>query len=227
MEYTSRVAACLRFAGSRRPAELDTLLQRISYRVGRYLVRAGLLVRDIENSYLSLEASETTAMDDLVGHSVTYRIAMGPHQGRKAFTLQTMPARTDVRLDSGLAKVAGFSLHCGVAAAAHQREKLARLCRYVSRPALAVERLSLTRQGHVRYRLKTPYRDGTTHIILEPLDFIARLTALVPTPRVNLTRFHGVFAPNHNLRAAVTPAQAADRAVARARPGPPPNAMLR
>jgi hypothetical protein len=61
--------------------------------------------------------------------------------------------------------------------------------------------------GHVRYELKTPYRDGTTHVILEPLDFIARLVALVPKPRVNLTRFHGVFAPNSAHRARVTPAK--------------------
>jgi len=154
-------------------AELDALLERISQRVGRYLERAGLLVRDTENSYLSLESAETTAMDDLRGHSITYRIAMGARQGRKAFTLQTVPARTDEQLDSGLAKAAGFSLHCGVAAGAHQREKLERLCRYISRPALAIERLTLTRQGNVRYQLKTPYRDGTTHIILEPLDFRA------------------------------------------------------
>jgi hypothetical protein len=55
--------------------------------------------------------------------------------------------------------------------------------------------------------LKTPYRDGTTHVIFEPLDFIARLAALVPKPRVNLTRFHGVFAPNSGYRARVTPAK--------------------
>jgi hypothetical protein len=69
------------------------------------------------------------------------------------------------------------------------------------------KRLSLTAQGKVRYELKTPYRDGTTHIIFEPLDFIARLAALVPKPRVNLTRFHGVFAPNSKHRALVTPAK--------------------
>lgn len=40
----------------------------------------------------------------------------------------------------------------------------------------------------------------------QPLDFIARLAALVPPPRVHLTRFHGVFAANAALRAAVTPA---------------------
>jgi len=54
---------------------------------------------------------------------------------------------------------------------------------------------------------KTPYRDGTTHVIFEPLDFIARLVALVPKPRVNLPRFHGVFAPNSAHRARVTPAK--------------------
>ena len=62
--------------------------------------------------------------------------------------------------------------------------------------AVSEKRLSLTANGNVCYQLKTPYRDGTTHVIFEPLDFIARLAALVPRPRVNLTRFHGVFAPN-------------------------------
>jgi len=77
---------------------------------------------------------------------------------------------------------------------------------YISRPAVAEERLSLTAGGNIRYRLKTPYQDGTTHVIFEPLDFIARLAALVPKPRVNLTRFHGVSAPHSQHRAWVTPA---------------------
>jgi hypothetical protein len=55
--------------------------------------------------------------------------------------------------------------------------------------------------GRIRYTLKTPYRDGTTHVLFEPLDFLARLAALVPNPKVNLTRYHGVFAPNHRLSA--------------------------
>ncbi len=100
----------------------------------------------------------------------------------------------------------GFSLHAGVYIAPSQREKLERLCRYVSRPPVATERLALTVSGHVRYALKTPYRDGTTHIVLEPLDLMARLAALVPPPRMHLTRFHGVFAAHSKLRAAVTPA---------------------
>ena len=63
-----------------------------------------------------------------------------------------------------------------------------------------------TSGGRIRYQLKTPYRDGTTHVFFLPLDFIARLAVLVPKPRVNLTRFHGVLAPNSKYRVFVTPA---------------------
>jgi hypothetical protein len=55
--------------------------------------------------------------------------------------------------------------------------------------------------------LKTPYRDGTTHVFFDPIDFIGKLAALIPPPRLNLTRFYGVFAPNSNLRAQVTASQ--------------------
>jgi hypothetical protein len=79
------------------------------------------------------------------------------------------------------------------------------VARYITRPPVAIERLSLTPQGNIRYELKTAYRDGTTHVIFEPLDFIARLASLVPPPRVNLTRYHGVFSAHHRLRAQIVP----------------------
>ncbi len=54
------------------------------------------------------------------------------------------------------------------------------------RAAVVTQRLSMTRYGRVRYALKTPYSDGTPQVLLEPLDFIARLVALVPLkPVVN------------------------------------------
>lgn len=58
----------------------------------------------------------------------------------------------------------------------------------------------------MRYQLKTPWKNGTTHAEFEPVDFIAKLAALMPPPRTHLTRFHGIFAPNANLRAQLTPA---------------------
>ena len=196
-------------AGSRhRPASNSRNWHIIAQRVGRFLERQGLLERDAENSYLASDTVDEDPMTQLQGHSITYRIAVGPQQGRKVFTLQTLPAcDPEDQFGDMPGLVAGFSLHAGVAAKAHQRNKLERLRRYISRPAISEKRLSLTSGGKVRYELKTLYRDGTTHVIFEPLDFIARLAALVPSPRVNLTRFHGVFAPNSKHRALVTPAK--------------------
>jgi hypothetical protein len=62
--------------------------------------------------------------------------------------------------------------------------------------------------------LKTPYRDGTTQIIMEPLEFMQRLAALVPRPRLHLIRFHGVLAPNAKLRSAIVPSSTATEATA-------------
>jgi hypothetical protein len=132
----------------------------------------------------------------------------GSQQGRKVFTLQTLPdCSSGSPGTSKVGQVAGFSLHAGVATKSNERAKLERLCRYITRPAVSTKRLSMTRNGRVRYELKTPWRNGTTHVIFEPLDFISRLVSLVPKPRVNLTRFHGVFAPNSKYRALVTPAK--------------------
>jgi hypothetical protein len=147
-------------------------------------------------------------MPQILGNSVSYRIAVGPQQGRKAFMIRTI--RPLDRPDPGLERVAkanGFSLHAGVSCEGKQRDKRERLCRYIARPAVAVPRLSLSSTGKVVYTLKTPYRDGTTQVAFDPVDFIARLAALVPKPRVNLTRYHGVLAPNHRWRGLVTPAK--------------------
>jgi len=80
------------------------------------------------------------------------------------------------RPDPGLERVAkanGFSLHAGVSCEGHQREKRERLFRYIAR-------LSLSCTGKIIYTLKTPYRDGTTQVAVDPVDFIARLAALAP-----------------------------------------------
>jgi len=191
--------------------ELTKLTHTIASRVARYLERQGLLERDTGHSYLTPEAVDSSNEDpsnQLFGSSITYRIAVGPQQGRKVLTLQTLPDYESENLSSiSLGETAGFSLHAGVATRANERARLERLCRYITRPAVSTKGLSLTRNGQVRYELKTPWHNGTTHVIFEPLDFISKLVSLVPKPRVNLTRFHGVFAPNSKHRAQVTPAR--------------------
>jgi hypothetical protein len=85
-------------------------------------------------------------------------------------------------------------VRCG----ADDRQALEQLCRYITRPALANERVQTNAAGQVVLKLKTPWRDGTTHLVMSPLEFMQRLAALVPRPRLHLIRFHGVLAPRMN-----------------------------
>jgi hypothetical protein len=55
------------------------------------------------------------------------------------------------------------------------------------------------------FKLKTPWNDGTSHIILSSIELIEKLAALVPPPRINQVRYHGCLAPNAKNRAAVVP----------------------
>ena len=117
----------LRFQWVREPtsAHLTQLAHTIARRVGRMLEREGLLERDTEHLSFDSELFEDDPMPDLVGHSITYRIAVGPHRGRKVFTLQTLPiCNEEDWATGGPGNVAGFSLHAGVAVKASQRDKL-------------------------------------------------------------------------------------------------------
>ena len=105
---------------------------------------------------------------------------------------------------------------CTLRCAADDRKALEQLCRYITRPALANERVQDNAAGQVVLRLKTAWRDGTTHLVMSPLEFMQRLAALVPRPRLHLIRFHGVLAPNARLRALVVPQE----------PEPPAQATL-
>ena len=108
----------------------------------------------------------------------------------------------------GCVSAQGFSLHADTWCGPHLRQKLERLCRYITRPALGHKRLNHTRAGEIVLQLKTPYRDGTTHLVMTPLEFLQRLAALVPRPRLHLIRFHGVLAPNAALRSQIVPSGA-------------------
>ena len=103
--------------------ELTELVHTISHRVAGFLGRQGILERDEENSYLNLEEGDEDPMQQVLGCSVSYRIAIGPQQGRKVFTLQTIPAWEEDDRFAQVAKESGFSLHAGVAAQAWERQK--------------------------------------------------------------------------------------------------------
>ena len=140
---------------------LDTLVRRIT----RTLVRAGVLIEDPDRGeshppYLDLEPD--SPLDQISAAAVRYRIVLGPLAGRKTMTLHD-PAMVKQSTPSKPLTVSrdGFSLNAAVACRADDRRKLERVCRYLFRPPVALERLSLDGDGLVVYVLKRAYCDGT------------------------------------------------------------------
>ncbi|MBM5817559.1 MAG: IS91 family transposase [Cyanobacteria bacterium K_Offshore_surface_m2_239] len=185
-------------------AELVGLLEQIVARLMKLLTRTGHLVEEQGMTYLA-EADTENPLASLQAASCTYRIALGPRAGQKGLSLRTVAGQDEKPGKVMCAETHGISLHAAVRNRVDQRKQLERLCRTITRPALANERLSRNGKGRAMLRLKSPYRDGTTHIVMEPQAFMQRLAALVPRPRLHLIRYHGVLAPNAKLRAAVVP----------------------
>ena len=94
-------------------------------------------------------------------------------------------------------------LHCGILAHGFLRAQCQ--SRYIARPAVAEERLSTNDRGEVIYKFKKPWDDGTTAIKMTPMELMEKLAALVPRPRVHLTRFHGVLGPHYKYRKQIVP----------------------
>ena len=189
-------------------SELNNLLKTIAQRTIKLLEKRGLIIKDegVEDKFLDLKANGP--MDHIHSSSITYRIALGKYKGRKALSLKSIPNNAKQKQEKEhpfLSRYSGFSLHAGISCKSHERKKREHIFRYISRPSLSEERLSVNDNGQVIYKLKTPYQNGTTHIVLSPLDFLSRLSSLVPRPRVHLTRFYGVFAPHFKYRALLIP----------------------
>ena len=75
----------------------------------------------------------------------------------------------------------------------------------MARPPVCTKRLSVNEEWQVLYKFKRPWSDGRTHVVLSPLEFLEKLSALVPLPYLHLSRYSGVLAPNSLYRSRVIP----------------------
>jgi len=189
--------------------QLQTLLTRIIKRVMKVLTRQGALIEETSGIPYLADSDHDPALAPLQAAACTYRIALESRAGRKVLTWKDQALATSnpegPDPPQGCVSGLGFSLHANVVCGPHQRLTLERLCRYITRPALGHKRLRRTPTGEVALQLKTPYHDGTTHVVMAPLEFLQRLAALVPRPRLHLIRFHGVLAPHAAIRAQIVP----------------------
>ena len=99
----------------------------------------------------------------------------------------------------------GFSLHAAVRVGAGKRDRLERLCRYITRPPFAQDRLSVLPNGDVVYRFRRPWKNGRTAVVLDPMTCLSRLAAQVPPPRRHGVTYHGVLAPAASRRSEIVP----------------------
>jgi len=182
------------------------IVETTAYRVLRMLERRGILVP----GELDPLADESPVLAGVTAASVHGLVATGDRAGRLVRRVLADPAEA-VRTGDLCYASRGFSLHAATRVRADDRAHLERLCKYVARPPLAAGRLTQIDAERLAFALKTPWDDGTTHLILSPMELLEKLAALVPPPRINLVRYHGVLAANAKDRDKIVPAGKRER----------------
>ncbi len=173
-------------------------------RVQRLLERRGLAERPESAGLPDALAEEAPVLAGITAAFVVGTVALGFRAGTRIRRCgeprdpgdRPPPGRRHARAD-------GFDLHANVVSPAGDRERLERLCRYALRPPVAQERLSVTDEGEVLLLLRRPWTDGTTYLLFGPVEFLERLAALTPRPRVNLVLYYGVLGARADWRARI------------------------
>ena len=103
-----------------------------------------MLVEEEGSTYIAnndSDSDQARTLRPLQAAACTYRIAFGPPAGQKVLTVQgVMPRYADFK-QTLCADSHGFSLHAAVRCGADDCQALEQLCRYITRRALANERL--------------------------------------------------------------------------------------
>jgi len=186
--------------------DLETIAVNVEIRTKRWLKRQGLLVEPNADDGFNNEQPERSALDAfLLGSLGVGELTKLPLERT---TAEPLPEQVELPRPTKSARrgghYRGFDIHAGVWVAANDRAGRERLFRYCARPALSLERLRQLPDGRIAYALRKPW-GNETHRVMDPLQFLARLAAIVPPPRHPLVRFHGVFAPQSFWRSKVVP----------------------
>ncbi len=184
--------------------DVQEIVETTARRIIRLCSKRGLL----DDSQADPLAADEPLLAAITAASVRGVVATGERAGQRLRRVLRDPA-TGVRTAPLCFASRGFSLHAATRIAADDRPGLEKLLRYVARPPLAAGRLRILDAGTLSFALKTPWDDGTSHLILTPHELLEKLAALVPPPRVNLIRYHGVLAPNAPDRDKIVPQRVA------------------
>ena len=214
--YAEDDAGFLRFhqVGPPSNKEVKLVAGRIARRIEKLMSRRGLTPDG--------EQPVQPFLAELYGTAVAGRVLTGRRAGQQTVRIGDLENGHGSENTSTprCANVQGVGLHANTSIPAHDRVRLERMCRYMCRPPIALERLKLLSDGRLLYKLKKCWRDGTNKIIFEPHELMERLAALVPAPRFNLIRYSGVLAPSAAWRRRIIPKEAVMEAETTVRENP-------
>ena len=196
-------AGFLRFhtVGSPSDKEVLRVAGHISRRIEKLVQGQGLMSGASDTGH-----NDQPFLMELYGAAVSGRVLSGPRAGQKSARMGDLENEQGQETPSPrCVNVNCVGLHANTVIPAHDRMRLERLCRYICRPPIAIERLKLLTDGRLLYRLKKKWRDGTSHIIFHPHELMERLAALFPAPRFNMIRYSGVLAPSASWRRRIIP----------------------
>jgi hypothetical protein len=135
--------------------------------------------------------------------SIKSKIAFGPNTGKYVAKIGSgFGFEEEIPLAKGKRcfSINGFSIHANSATNTHQRDRLETMIQYMARGPIANDRIEITSTGNIKWRLKTQFSDGTTHLLLTPLAFLEKLSVLIPPPKTHLIRWGGCFAAHSPYR---------------------------
>jgi hypothetical protein len=187
--------------------EVGDVLQVARVRILRYLARRGVVRLLPEALEINDELAERDpVLAQLAAAAVSGLPPAGPElRCRPAVQLARTDSAGPTPMGALVVQQLGFNLHAASIAGAEDQPARERLLRYVLRPPLAKERLTLLPDNRVRLDLKRPFRDGTYALEMDVLSLLARLAASVPPPKLHLVRYSGVLAPASPWRPLVVP----------------------
>ena len=192
-------------------ADIAEVAARTAVRIERILKAHG---RSLDPE-LSENAPLELALDE-PGLAACYAAAAqgvsvsGDRAGKPPLRLIASPGpparpRAAAATDQPIAEVRGINIHAAQVVDGRDRRRVERLCKYITRPPVAQERLERRADGKLELGFKRAWRDGTRALVFDPADLIPRLVAAVPPPRFHLLRYFGVLSSHSSRRRLVVP----------------------
>ena len=85
----------------------------------------------------------------------------------------------------------GFSVFAGPAVDPTELGSLESQARYIARPAMAMDALQKRADGTLALQTRRDFRTGATLLVLDPLEWIQRITSHIPDPGQHTRRSYG------------------------------------